>query len=299
MRSRRDGVARGAQFMRKSKERAAVIVAAAALSASLAAPALAKPPWRAPWAAGSRTYRYEATQGNADAAPGAGQRVDFRLVTDAHGGVVAHVLAVDIRSGGAWKPLAVDAGCRRALGAGPGEIAEVRLQPLSPEAAKLGDAFMATCAPGDLFDPMTDILNVALIIDADQFHARDLTRTGQTISFPGLTTSLDRGDFAMAESSDTGEVTLAALVPATATLDWKPSPSKLDMAKGAGAARLPMSGTEHFAFRVTLDRRTGLLVEAHTLYDDVEVTVAVPGLPPDKRPHLAIRRVVSITPLKG
>lgn len=286
--------------MGSSSAWAAASVAVSMLAGAVASgPAQAKPPWRAPWAAASRTYRYEATQADANAAPGAGHRVDFRLVTEPGGGVVAHILAANILSGGAWKPLAVDASCRSALGAGPGEIAEVRLQPLSPAAAKLGNAFLAACAPDDLFNPMTDILNVALIIDADQFHARDLTRAGQTVSFPGLTTSLDRGDFAMSESSDTGEVTLAALDPATATLDWKPSPSKLDMAKGAGAARLPMSGTEHFAFRVALERRTGLLVEAHTLYDDVEVTVAVPGLHPDKRPHLAIRRVVSITPLKG
>jgi hypothetical protein len=273
------------------------LAAAAVIASSLAAPAQAKPPWRTPWAAASRAYRYEATQGDPAAAPAAGQRVDFRLATDAHGGVVAHILAGEILSGGAWKPLAIDASCREALSAQPGEVAEVRLQPLSPDAAKLGGAFMATCAPDDLFNPMTDILNVALIINAEQFHARDLTRAGQTVSFPGLSTSLDRGDFAMSESSGTGEVTLVALDRATATLDWKPSLSKLEMTKGAGAARLPMSGTEHFAFRVTLDRRTGLLTEAHTLYDDIAMTVAVPGLAADKRPHIAIRRLVSITPL--
>lgn len=272
----------------------AIVLAA---GASLTAPAQAKPPWRTPWAAATHTYRYEATEGDPGASSDEGKRVDFRLETDAGGGVVAHILAEDVLSGGAWKPLAIDAACRGALGGKADELAEVRLLPLSPAAAKLGDAFMATCAPDDLFNPMTDVLNVALIIAADQFRARDLTRAGQTVSFPGLTTSLDRGDFAMSESSDTGEVTLESLDASSATLDWKPSVSKLDMTKGAGAQRIPMSGTEHFAFRVTLDRRTGLLTEAHTIYDDVDLTVAVPSLPTDKRPHLAIRRVVSITPL--
>jgi hypothetical protein len=53
-----------------------------------------------------------------------------------------------------------------------------------------------------------------------------------------------------------------------------------------------LHGTEHWSFRIILDRRTGALLDAHTLYDDLDLAVVgAPGAP-----HVAISRVVTISP---
>jgi hypothetical protein len=190
--------------------------------------------------------------------------------------------------------VSTDAACAKAMGAKPGRLATVRLSPLSVEQAKLGDAFLATCAPAAVFFPLTDILNIALIQSSDRFHASDLKSVGQANAFPGFSTSLDRAGIAMQESSDGGQVSLASLDDRHATIDWKPDVAKLDLVEQNGGQAVKLDGTEHFAFRLVIDARTGWLERANSLYDDLDMTVAVPNVPADKSPRVVVKRVVTI-----
>ncbi len=270
------------------------------LAAASSAAARPAPPWRTPTAAGVRSYRYEGRE----IAPGStkGYRVDFRIRSSAAGAQVAEIIRSATFDGKTWTPVTIDPPCAVALHARQGELAVIALYPLSAEQAKLGDAFLARCAPAGVFFPITDILNVALILASDRFHLNDLRQAGQSAAFAGFSTSLDRLGVTMAESSDGGATSLASVDKDRAVVEWKPLPARLDLVErdAAGPGKpVHLSGTERFAFRVVIDARSGALERADTLYDDLDLAVDVAGLPQDKLPHMAIRRTVSIEPLPG
>jgi hypothetical protein len=100
----------------------------------------------------------------------------------------------------------------------------------------------------------------------------------------------------MAEASDGGEVTLVSMDKDQATLDWKPSPAKIALVEQAGGMAIHLSGTETFAFRLVVDRHTGALVRADSLYDDLDLAIAAPGVPTDKPPRMGVKRTVAILP---
>jgi hypothetical protein len=250
-------------------------------------------PWPTPARADAHVFRYEAQEAGAGSTKG--YRTEFRLRTDGKGGVVADVIASQTYDGKAWTPVVADRACRGAMGARPGELASVRLFPLSPERAKLGDAFLPACAPAGVFFPLTDILNVALILASDTFSARKLGAAGDKVGFAGFSTTLDRLGVQMVEASDGGEVTLVSVDRDQATIDWKPATAKITLVEQAGASAVHLSGTESFAFRVVVERSTGALVRADTLYDDLDLVVTVPGLAPDKSPRVVVKRSVHIS----
>ncbi|HLY78724.1 MAG TPA: hypothetical protein VKQ70_05080 [Caulobacteraceae bacterium] len=272
------------------------IVGAAAL-ACLTAEAAHAAPWRAAPDAGAQTFRYEVRE--LSSGPTRGYRMDYRLRADRKGGLVAEIVRTATFDGKDFTPVTVDDACAKAMSARPGELATVRLAPLTVEQAKLGDAFLPSCAPGAVFFPLTDILNVALIQLSDRFHVGDLKRVGQTVRFPGFSTSLDRAGVAMAETSPGGEIGLTSLDQGAATLDWKPEPADLDLTENYGGQAIKLHGTEHFAFRLVIDARTGWLEHGETLYDNLDMAVALPNVPPDKAPRVTIKRVVSIVRLDG
>jgi hypothetical protein len=267
----------------------AMIGAALAVGAAVAAPTQ----WRATPTAGVHTYRYEAREIVSGATTG--YRTDYRLRSDGKGGAVAEVVRSATFDGKAWTPVSIDPACAKALDARPGELATVRLYPLTAERAKLGDAFLATCAPAGVFFPLTDILNVVLIQSSDRFRANELKNVGQSADFPGFSTSLDRTGIAMSESSTGGSTSLASVDGGHATLDWKPDLARINMVEQHGDESVQLDGTEHFAFRLTIDARSGLLQHAEALYDDLDVAVVLPNIPPEKLPRLAIKRTVSIS----
>ena len=57
---------------------------------------------------------------------------------------------------------------------------------------------------------------------------------------------------------------------------------------------MTLKGTTHFAFRLEIDANSGVLERASTLYDDIDLTVQVPGLAADKLPVVKQRRTVTI-----
>lgn len=244
---------------------------------------------------GDRAYRYEVAEIQGDRTTG-GYRMDFRLRAEPRGGVVAIVLAAEGFEGGTWRRAELDRACRQALHAGPGELARVRLHPLTPEAAALGSAFMADCAPRELFFPMTDILNATLVQTSDRFHIHDLTPTTPRAQFSGFDTHLHRLGLEMTESSTAGEIALSA-VDGRTVVDWAPATAQLELIREdpKTGGRIALSGTERYALRLTIDPATGVLDRAETTFDDLDLVVAIPNLPPEKRPRVQLRRVMTIT----
>jgi hypothetical protein len=271
---------------RATRLRHALVLAALVMPgvAQAAGPRLQPPP-------GERLYHYEVTE--TQGAKSSGYRVDVRLRTEREGGVLATVLRATQFDGDAHQETSLPADCAQALHAPPGALAQVRLFPLDAEAARLGEAFMAFCAPPALFFPMTDILNVVLIQASDRFAIGELANGRRSARFAGFSTQLRRPAFEMAETSDDGEIALAAGSGGVTFVDWMPSPSRLEIITEADGRPVTLKGTERFAIRLEIDRH-GALQRASTRYDDLDLGVSVAGVPPDRAPRVQIHRVFVI-----
>ena len=191
---------------------------------------LRPPPRAAAW-----TYRYEARETVGDTV--GGYSVDYRLKIDRSGRMTALVLKAETIDHQTAIPVTIDPDCAEALGARPGEMAEIVLYPLTPERAKLGDAFMAACAPKAVFFSMTDILNVTLVQAANTFHLDRLRDPGDTFDFDGFNTRFDRLGMNLAETSDGGRITFADLKGGRAVIDWAPRPLGFSSSTVKAAAR--------------------------------------------------------------
>ncbi|THD82515.1 MAG: hypothetical protein E7812_01315 [Phenylobacterium sp.] len=266
---------------------AILALALAAHAADAASPPVLRPQ------AGERLYRYEVRE----VRPGAteGYSMDYRLRTEPGGGVVAVILRAETVAGETRTPVRLDPACATALHAEPGELAEVRLHPLTPELAKLGEAFLALCAPPALFFPLTDILNVTLIQASDVFHIDRLGPKTRTAAFAGFSTHLRRPGIEMTESSDGGQISLADPVAGRVLVDWAPTLSRLELIQGDSATPggpVALNGTERFAFRLEIDPRSGVLEHAYALHDDLDLQMTPPGAAQPLR--LQVRREVDI-----
>jgi hypothetical protein len=261
------------------------------LLATLLAAAAGGPVFRNPPAPGLHRYVYQVTE-TVVGGPVHGYRTEFDLETS--GGATYAIVRTSAVFDGAWKPVEPDAECRAAMHGDSTRLARVKLSPLAPETAKtLGDSFLATCAPPGVFFPLTDILNVAIIPTSERFRAAELRTAGQSLSYPGFDAAFDRSGVAIRETSSGGEISLASLDALRAVLDWKPAPADLDLAEGAEKTRVTLKGTEHFAFRVEVDRKTGAILRAATSYDDLDMKIV--GAP-DSVAHVKISRKVTIEP---
>jgi hypothetical protein len=266
--------------------------AAGILAALMAvAPTASAAPWRTPPTAGSHLYRYEVQE--TGAGPAGGYRTDFRLRADGKGGYWAEIIRSATYDGKAWTPVAVDAACAKAMNARPGELARVKLTPLSADAMALGDAFLDRCAPDGVFFPLTDILNVAIIVGGQALGGAALKAPGDTAPAPALNAVVQRADVQLTETAPSVEAAFVSLEDGRASVDWKPGPAALDLTRQIGGQPLHLKGVEHFAFRATVDARTGVLEEAHTLYDDLDLAIVAPG--GAQAPRLALHRAATIT----
>jgi len=236
-----------------------------------------------------RGYVYESTE-TVPGRPGHGYRTEFDLQNS--GGTVYAIVRKSMVLDGSWKAVEPDDACRAAMHGDESSLARVKLSPLSAEAARtLGDSFLATCAPPGVFFPLTDILNVVLIPTA-HFRATELRTVGQSLRYPGFAAAFDRG-VAIKETSPGGEISLTSLDHRYAVLDWKPDLAHLEIVEKASKPPVTLVGTEHFAFRVVVDRKTGLLERAAASFDELDMKVVDA---PDSVPHVHITRTVEIRP---
>ena len=248
----------------------------------------------APIAGLHSSYRYVATE-RVPGQPVTGYRLDFDLLARRDGSLVAVVRVAERRVSDTWTPAQISADCARALHAENGELARVTLQPLSAEAAaSLGEAFMASCAPAELFFPMTDILNVAIVQTSAKFKIRQLHRAGDNASFSGFATQFDRLGTAVKAVSAGGRIRLVSLEKTSAIVSWTPEPMDLQITHHGEANPFTMVGQEHYAFRLEIDPLTGELVHASTVEDYLDVVLSMPGASPKSGPRLRIDRDVSI-----
>lgn len=262
---------------------------------ALAAPASAQSVRWVP-EAGTHGYRYETTT-TVPGAPGNGYRLDYDLVSDGKGGIVAVVIGAWHRAGAPeWSDAEIDDACRTALHGQGKEFARVTLSPISPATVgNLGPEFMAECAPADIFFPMTDILRVALVQVAPEFGMAKLTKPGQSGRYPGYVTQTERLDTAIDIKSTGGTITFAALVPGRATIDMisDPTPLTLIHRRAYSGADVTLTGTETSGFRIEIDPATGVMLGATSTGDKLDVTMSLPG---GYSQPLPVTRETKITP---
>lgn len=261
-----------------------------ALLATAAAPPASPPVYRLMPVPGIHHYVYEVIQ-TINGTTRKGYRTQFDL--EAKGkALFAVVRATAELDKDGWKPVVPDADCRKAMNGTETSLARVQLYPLAAGAAHdLGASFLSTCAPPAVFFPLTDILNVMVIPIPGPFRASELRTLGETLSYPGFDAAYDRAGEHLQESAHGGEMRLVALEPRRATLDWRPLPADLTLVEKAMQPPTTMQGTEHFAFRLEIDRPTGVLERASTTYDDLDLKIV--GAP-ETVPHMRIQRTVTI-----
>jgi hypothetical protein len=261
--------------------------------AALASPAQAQAPRWIP-EAGSHPYRYE-TVTHVPGAPGQRFRIDYDLLSDGKGGVVAVVKAAAKGEADGWVEIDVDDTCRTALRGQGDELARVTLWPLAPEViATLGPDFMADCAPTEVFFPLTDVLNLTLIQVAPHFRLNELAKPGDRRPFPGHSLKLDRLDTVLDTDSSGGMLDFAALAPGRATIEWQANPAKIHMVhrRAFNGVDVTFNGTETAIYRLEIDPRTGVLLNAASTRADLDVIMSLPG---DYTQPMKITREMKIT----
>jgi hypothetical protein len=260
--------------------------------ASMFAATAGNVPYRQAPAPGVHHYVYQVNQ-TINGTTHKGYRTEFDLETKS-GAVFADIRSTSELVNGAWKPVVPDPSCRKQLNGGPSSLARLQLYPIDPaKAHDLGSSFLALCAPPAIFFPLTDILNVMVIPYGSAFRAKELKKVGDVDTFSGFDAGYDRAGEQLRESSHGGETRLIALDSNRATLEWRPLPSDLTLVEKAMNPPTTMQGVERFAFRVDVERRTGAIERASTIYDDLDLKI-VGG--PDNIPHVRISRVVTIEP---
>ena len=261
---------------------------------ALAAPAHAQAPRWVP-EAGTTPYRYE-TVTDVPGAPGQRFRIDYDLVSDGKGGVVAVVRAAASAQGAAeWGEIEVEADCRKALKGQGDELARVTLSPITPAMlSRLGSDFMDDCAPTELFFPLTDVLNLTLIQVAPEYGLSTLAKPGDSRATPGHKAAYERLDTALDFDVPGGTLTLDSLEPNRATVIFESSANvRLIHRRAYSGADVTLTGTEHSALRLTIDPRTGWLLGAESTRSELDVIMSLPG---DYTQPMKIGRTIKVSP---
>lgn len=284
--------------MMKTLCRAVLALSLAAAGAGAGSAAWAGgPPFPVPARPGLHRYTYQVAEivnGKLQHA----YRTGFDLETTAAGATDVIVrTAEESADGKAWTTVPVSDACKAAMRAPPDGIARARLWPLDEAAAKrLGSSFLDECAPGGVFFPLTDILNVVIIPLSPRFRVSALRHKGDTAHYEGFTSTFNRAGEDFSETSHGGDVSLPSLADGKAVIDWNSADADLVIDETSNAQPIRLSGTEHWAFRLTLDARTGALIEAHTPYDSLDLKAHAAGMPEGASAPVKITRTVSITP---
>jgi hypothetical protein len=223
-------------------------------------------------------------------------RVSFELRKGRDGTLEAVVRKAETSDhGGPWSSPDISDSCRTAMHAPEGAIAKVQIWPVRTGADPLGAAFLDLCAPGPVFFPLTDIVNVALIPLSPQFQGDALRKAGDTARFPAFTARFERNGRQFEEHVTGGVVSLASRSANDAVVDWRPDPADLSIREPSPQGPTQFHGAEHWSFRISYDPKTQELHWARTTYDDIEMAVVTPGIAAEAAPHVKITRQVRIS----
>jgi hypothetical protein len=208
------------------------------------------------------------------------------LVTGRDGGVTALIQSAADKDG---KPLEIAADCRTRMNAPVGGLATIRLWPAAKD---LGPTFLDLCAPADLFHAMTDMSNIVVIRTAPQFGGGGLAKSGDKHSFDGFKAQWMRGGEEGAVATPGGIIALTALDETKAVVQWQPAPMAVNLTISNPNGTMKISATEDFAFELSIEEPSGVLIEARTLHDDLNGTILLPNVPADHAPKLVSHREV-------
>ena len=210
------------------------------------------------------------------------------LVTGQDGSVTALIESAVDKDG---KPLEITADCRTRMNAPAGGLATIRLW---PPAKDLGPTFLDLCAPADLFHAMTDMSNIILVRTAPQFGGGKLAKAGDKHTFDGFKAQWVRGGEEGAVATAGGVIALTAFDETKAVVQWEPAPMAVNLTVSAPNSTVKIVATEDFAFELTIEAPSGVLIEARTLHDDLNGTILLPNVPADHAPKLVSRREVML-----
>lgn len=270
--------------------RASVLFVPVIASLALSALAQAKSPFARFPSPGIQHYQYEVVQ-TINGATRKGYRTQFDLISDGKTitAIIRHTAEL---AGDHWKTIVPDPQSRSAMHGDARSLAQLQLFPLRKGAAHdLGDSFLAMCAPSAIFFPLTDTLNAVIIPVSDEFKTQELSAVGKSVGFEGFDAAYDRAGEKISEHVPGGQVRLVQVDRRHATVEWQPQTADLVSVDRTPQGLITLRGTEHWAFRVVLDRSSGSIESASTIYDDLDLAVADA---PSGTPHVQITRVVTI-----
>ena len=250
--------------------------------------------------AGIRSYIFESVERNP---AGAGRlRVSVTLVTAPDGSETARLTNVERSKNVASEPapVAIDSTCRRLAGADGGEFARISITPPAPI-----DRLLPVCMPEDLFGAATDLLAIFMIQQQPRFRARELTGPGASLPFPGYEATWTRPPAVIMAriTSDSGRITVESVDANLARIHWNSSPMTVRILRDiTPGTRALLYGTEWFAIRLDVDRRSGELQRATTTVDSLSLAMfspfsgdRIPDVPPAGRGFpVTIQRSLSL-----
>lgn len=257
--------------------------------------ALAAPAHAQRWTPEAGTYAYslEVIE-HIGGRPDTGSRLDYDLVFDGKGGVVAVIRGAERTQDGSTKPVTLDEACRAALHAGPGELARVTFAPVTVEAAStLGESFLPACTPNDLFGPVSEAFRLAMIQLGSQFGIAKLRAPGDSHRFSAFASKVDRPNLTLDLQAAGGTLAFAGEEQGRATIDWLPDTMTVGIVNRDAIPGIAVTGqgNARFAMRLVIDRKTGALVSAASTSDRADLVLDIKDAPPV---HFTIARDLRI-----
>jgi hypothetical protein len=141
---------------------------------------------------------------------------------------------------------------------------------------------------------MTDLSNIVLIRTAPPFGGGNLVKAGDKSAFDGFKAQWVRGGEEGAVATPGGTIALTALDETKAVVQWQPAPMAVNLTMSAPNGTMKIVATEDYAFELTIEAPSGVLIEARTLHDDLNGTILLPNVPADHAPKLVSRREVML-----
>jgi hypothetical protein len=166
-----------------------------------------------------------------------------------------------------------------------GAIAEFRVTPPPRDLSHL----LPPCAPADLWGAVSDILPFFMAQAQPKFRARELSRVGQRLRFPGYDTrwSIPPDLLDQRIVADSAIISLDSASTATAFVTWNTSPMWVTgVRRAAPGQRALVRGREWFVAQLQIDRANGELLRATTLADSRRLYLQL-GYAADTVPTLA------------
>ena len=262
--------------------------------AAFAAPG--HPPWRSPASPGLRSYRYEVIE-TANGQVEKGYRADFDLKTGRDGVIDARVLTAAERATARLGPGCRDRRLQARHACAADRPASVRLWPVKQAGRPRWRRILADSAP-DAGVPAAD----GHPRRGDHpgggrtSRRRALRKVGDRATYDGFNAAFNRSGRSIKETSPRRRgACLCRRRRRHHRLGAGPGRSGSSRV-GPQNQTIGLKGTEHFAFRVQIDTRTGALISGRTTYDDLDLAMHLTGVPDDKLPRQKITRAVRFCP---